>query len=54
MKMRPLNDRLVVKPLDAEDETKSGLIIPDDAKEKPMEAMVLAVGGAHPGRHQGR
>jgi chaperonin GroES len=44
MKLRPLNDKIIVKPLQAEEKTKSGIIIPDSAKEKPQEAEVLAVG----------
>jgi chaperonin GroES len=44
MKFRPLNDRLLVKRSDAEETTKSGLFIPDSAKEKPMQGKVLAVG----------
>lgn len=44
MKLRPLNDKLIVKPLKAEEKTKSGIIIPDSAKEKPQEAEVIAVG----------
>jgi chaperonin GroES len=40
----PLEDRIVVKPLDAEQTTASGLVIPDTAKEKPQEGEVLAVG----------
>ena len=43
----PLEDRIVVKPLDAEQTTASGLVIPDTAKEKPQEGEVVAVG---PGR----
>ena len=45
--IKPLEDRIVVKPLDAEQMTASGLVIPDTAKEKPQEGEVLAVG---PGR----
>ena len=45
--IKPLEDRIVVKPLDAEQTTASGLVIPDTAKEKPQEGQVLAVG---PGR----
>ena len=45
--IKPLEDRIVVKPLDAEQTTASGLIIPDTAKEKPQEGEVVAVG---PGR----
>lgn len=44
MKLKPLNDRVVVKRLDAEEKTKSGIIIPDNAKEKPQQGEVLAVG----------
>jgi chaperonin GroES len=43
----PLEDRILVKPLEAEQTTKSGLVIPDTAKEKPQEGEVLALG---PGR----
>ena len=43
----PLEDRVVIRPLDAEEVTASGLVIPDTAKEKPQEGEVLAVG---PGR----
>ena len=45
--LKPLEDRIVVQPLDAEQTTASGLVIPDTAKEKPQEGEVLAVG---PGR----
>jgi len=44
MKIRPLSDRIVVKRLDQESKTKGGIIIPDTAKEKPLEALVVAVG----------
>jgi chaperonin GroES len=44
MKFRPLADRIVVKRLDQEEKSKGGIIIPDTAKEKPVEAMVIAVG----------
>jgi chaperonin GroES len=44
MKLRPLNDKIIVKPLQAEEKTKSGIIIPDSAKEKPQEGEVIAVG----------
>jgi chaperonin GroES len=44
MKIRPLADRIVVKRLAQEEKTKGGIIIPDTAKEKPIEAMVVAVG----------
>ncbi|MGB5757774.1 MAG: co-chaperone GroES [Acidimicrobiales bacterium] len=44
MKLQPLEDRIVVKPQDAEATTASGLVIPDTAKEKPQQGEVLAVG----------
>jgi chaperonin GroES len=44
MKFRPLHDRVVVKRLDQEAKTAGGIIIPDTAKEKPMEGEVVAVG----------
>jgi chaperonin GroES len=44
MKIKPLSDRVVVKALDAEEKTKGGIIIPDNAKEKPQEGEVVAVG----------
>ena len=47
--IKPLEDRIVVKALDAEQTTASGLVIPDTAKEKPQEGEVLAVG---PGRFE--
>jgi chaperonin GroES len=47
MKLQPLDDRIVVRPSEAEETTASGLVIPDTAKEKPQQGEVLAVG---PGR----
>ena len=44
MKFRPLHDRVLVRRLDAEEKTSGGIIIPDTAKEKPMEGEVVAVG----------
>ena len=44
MKIRPLHDRVLVKPLEAEHKSAGGIIIPDTAKEKPMEGKVVAVG----------
>ena len=44
MKIRPLQDRVIVKRVKEEDKTKGGLYIPDTAKEKPIEGMVVAVG----------
>src|SRR5450759_2935563 len=47
MDLEPLGDRVIVAPSEGEDKTKSGIVIPDTAKEKPQEGKVLAVG---PGR----
>jgi len=47
VKLQPLADRLVVKPIEREEVTKGGIVLPDTAKEKPQEGEVLAVG---PGR----
>jgi len=44
MKIQPLGDRVVVKPLEAEAKTKGGIVLPDTAKEKPQEGEVVAVG----------
>jgi chaperonin GroES len=44
MKVRPLGDRLIVRRIEQDEKTKGGLIIPDTAKEKPMEGEVIAVG----------
>ena len=42
--LQPLGDRIVVKPLAAQEKTKSGIVLPDTAQEKPQEAKVIAVG----------
>jgi len=47
VKLQPLADRLVVKPIEVEEKTKAGIYLPDTAKEKPQEGEVVAVG---PGR----
>ena len=44
MKLKPLGDRLIVKPLDEEETTASGIVLPDTAKEKPQKGLVIAVG----------
>ena len=46
-KLRPLGDRVVVRPIAGDETTKSGILIPDTAKEKPQEGLIIAVG---PGR----
>ena len=45
MGLKPLGDRVVVKPMSREEVTKSGIVLPDTAKEKPQEGTVVAVGG---------
>lgn len=49
MKIRPLQDRILVKRLEAEMKTRGGIIIPDSAKEKPIEGQVIAVGAGKVG-----
>ncbi len=44
MDIQPLADRILVKPLEAEEKTKGGIVLPDTAKEKPQEGKVIAVG----------
>ena len=44
MAIKPLGDRIVVRPLDPQEKTKSGIVLPDTAKEKPQEGKVIAVG----------
>jgi len=47
MKLQPLADRVIIKPLENEEKTTSGIIVPDTAKEKPMQGEIVAIG---PGR----
>lgn len=49
MKLRPLQDRILVQRLEEEEQTKGGIIIPDTAKEKPAEGKVIAVGSGKTG-----
>lgn len=44
MNLKPLGDRVIVKPMEAEEKTKGGIILPDTAKEKPIEGTIVAVG----------
>jgi chaperonin GroES len=44
MNIRPLADRIVIRPLDKEEKTKSGIVLPDNAQEKPQEGEVIAIG----------
>ena len=50
MKIRPLHDRVLVKRVPEEQKTKGGIIIPDTAKEKPVEGEIVAVGSGHIGK----
>ena len=51
MKVQPLHDRILVKRIDSKEEKKGGIIIPDTAKEKPMEGKVIAVGAGRLDEH---
>src|SRR5262249_19783796 len=53
MNLQPLEDRIVVRPSEAEETTVSGLVIPDTAKEKPQQGEVLAVGPGRRSEHDG-
>ena len=44
MKIRPLADRVVIQPLEAQEKTKGGIVLPDTAKEKPQEGKIVAIG----------
>ncbi|MBN1575227.1 MAG: co-chaperone GroES [Chitinispirillaceae bacterium] len=44
MKVKPLSDRIIIRPLEAEQKTAGGIIIPDNAKEKPQKGEVIAIG----------
>ena len=46
-KVRPLGDRLVIEPIEQEEKTASGIVLPETAKEKPQEGTVIAVGPGH-------
>ncbi len=50
MKLKPINDRIVIKPAPADEKTKGGIIIPDTAKEKPQRGEVVAVGPGKQGK----
>ena len=53
MNLKPLDDRIVVKPNEAETQTASGLVIPDTAKEKPQQGEVVAAGPGRRSEHTG-
>lgn len=44
MKLQPLSDKVIVRPLEAEEKTRGGIVLPDTAKEKPQEGKIVAVG----------
>jgi chaperonin GroES len=54
MKLKPLHDRVVIKPADAADKTASGIILPDSAKEKPTRGKIVAVGAGKPDKDTGK
>jgi chaperonin GroES len=54
MNLRPLADRVVVRPLEREEVTKSGIVLPDTAKEKPQEGVVEAVGNGRLNENTGK
>ncbi len=54
MKFKPLNDRILVKRTEEKEQVKGGIIIPDSAKEKPMEGKVIAVGAGKVEKEGGR
>ena len=54
IKLRPLADRVVVKPLEREEMTKSGIVLPDTAKEKPQEGTIEAVGNGRFNEQSGK
>ena len=54
MNIRPLDDRVVVKPLDAEERTAGGILLPDTAKEKPQTGEILAIGPGKLNKDGGR
>jgi chaperonin GroES len=54
MKFKPLHDRVLIRRLDEDEKTKGGIIIPDTAKEKPMEGEVIAVGPGAPDEKTGK
>ncbi|MFY9614006.1 MAG: co-chaperone GroES [Candidatus Dormiibacterota bacterium] len=54
MNLRPLADRVVIRPLEKEEITKSGIVLPDTVKEKPQEGVVEAVGNGRLNEHTGK
>ena len=51
MKLKPLHDRVVVKPAEAEEKTASGILLPDSAKEKPTRGKIVAAGAGKPDKN---
>ena len=54
MKLKPLHDRVVVKPAEAEEKTASGIVLPDSAKEKPTRGKIVAAGGGKANKETGK
>jgi chaperonin GroES len=54
MKLKPIHDRVVVKPADAVEKTASGILLPDSAKEKPTKGKIIAVGAGKPNKDTGK
>ena len=54
MKIKPLSDRVIIKPLDVEGKTSGGIYIPDNAKEKPQKGKVIAVGPGKKSEQSGK
>ncbi len=54
MKLKPLHDRIVIKPAEAEVKTATGILLPDSAKEKPTRGKIVAVGGGKPNKDTGK
>src|SRR5437016_2828259 len=54
MNLRPLGDRVVIKPVEREERTKSGIVLPDTAKEKPQEGLIEAVGNGRYNEQSGQ
>ena len=50
MKFKPLGDRILLKPLEAKEQTKGGIVLPDTAKEKPQEGEIIAAGEGKKGK----
>jgi chaperonin GroES len=54
MKLKPLHDRVVIKPAEAEEKTATGILLPDSAKEKPTRGKIVAAGAGKPAKDSGK